>query len=219
MKAILKKIRVETDSVKTFCFETQPFTFISGQFVTLKAKIGAEEVKRHYSIASSPKDDLLELTIAHSKDGKMSTYMHHIAKTGDIFEIEGPLGKFTHVGFDKIVMIAGGSGVVPFRSMINSAGDEEMVLFYSTKRFEDIIYEKEFFGLKKKNIRIIYTLTGQPPTSWKGYTGRLNMQMMLENLRDPKEYSYFICGPLEMVRFFASELKNLGIEHIKREVW
>jgi ferredoxin-NADP reductase len=219
MRAVLRKIRFETDSVKTFCFETQSISFIPGQFVTLKATIGAEEVKRHYSIASSPDDDLLELTIARSKEGKMSTYMHDVARIGDIFEIEGPLGKFTHVGFDKIVMIAGGSGVVPFRSMINSSGDEEMVLFYSTKRFEDIIYEKEFFGLKKKNVRIIYTLTGQPPTSWKGYTGRLNMQMMLENLKNPKDYAYFICGPLEMVRFFASGLKDMGIEHIKREVW
>ncbi len=215
-------IKNETKSVKTIKFDLA-FGFIPGQFVFIHADINGEKVKRAYSIASAPNENL-ELTIELTPGGKLTPYLHDSLKIGDSLEISEPIGKFTLNDEKKIALIAGGSGIVPYRSMIKHAAktnsNVEIVVFYSVKKFEDIIYYHELNEIQKEfsNLRVVYTLTRETPEHWKGKTGRLNVSTMLDELNGYKDFVFYICGPVEMVRFFSDELKPLGVK-LKRELW
>lgn len=215
-------IKNETRNVKTIKFDLA-FDFIPGQFVFIHADINGEKVKRAYSIASAPNENL-ELTIELSPGGKLTPYLHDSLKIGDSLEISEPIGKFTLNDENKIALIAGGSGVVPFMSMIRHVTkhnlDTKIVLFYSVKKFDDLIYYHELNKIHEnfKNIRVIYTITRETPPEWYGKVGRLTLNSMTEELDNYKDYVFYICGPIEMVKFFSDELKPLGVK-LKRELW
>ena len=230
-KVKLIKIIRETPKVKTFRFEfldNKKFDFKPGQFVFLHANIGGKEVKRAYSISSTPLDEYIELSLELVNEGKMTTLFHYNVNLGDTFELSEPKGVFT---FDdsmtNIALIAGGSGIVPMRSIsryiLQKKLDTNIKIFFSARTYDEIVFidELNLFAKDNPNLKIMYTLTRENPENWSGSTGRLTIDMMLNNIDSPKEYNYFLCGPMNMVRSFAKELIELGIDRkkIKRDIW
>jgi len=220
----LIEIRKETDTVKTFVFELdRKMKFLPGQFVFLYAFIEGMDIKRAYSIASSPSDPNLELTIELVEKGRLTTYLFNNVKVGDTFKIEGPNGKFVFSDdLSEIVLIAGGSGVTPMRSIIRyilSKGlDTKVKLFYSAKTESNIIYCDELKKFSKSGVDIVVTLTRQ---EWEGPVGRIDIGLVKEHIFKLDNKTYFLCGPVQMVMDMSKGLKEEGVDRsqIKKDVW
>jgi len=229
INAKLIQIRQETHDVKTFRFwPDKKINFIPGQFFLMFANIGGQEVKRSYSIASSPTEgDHLDFTIKIYPDGQMSQYLNKF-RVGSSVELLGPYGAFTlKDDLSNVVLLCAGTGVAPMRSMAKYILDKEMpvdiTLIYSVKTPEDIIYRKELNELaNNSNFRYVQTITRPTGFSWEGLTGRIDTNLIRKSVPDIRNSMYYICGPPEMVKGMVSILKGdlkIPDSQIKLEAW
>jgi len=224
--AVVEKILKETPNVKTYSFMLpEPAHHVAGQHYELQLTAGnGYQAARPYS-ASSTADDmpLLNLTIQHVPDGEVTTYLANNLEVGDSVEIRGPFGKFftwTEENTQPILLIAGGSGVVPMHSILAShkAADatSEMQLIYSARTFKDIIFKDDF--LNSSNVTI--TLTQDDSGEWAGATGRINADLFAQTI---KKFSTtplcYVCGMNGFVSATTDILQELGIpvDNIKTE--
>ncbi len=120
---------------------------------------------------------------------------------------------------DPLLLIAGGSGVVPLMSMIRhraAAGARNpVVLLYSSRTFEDIIYYNELEKLRSANngLQVFHTLTRSQPPAWKGYMRRIDQEMLKEVVQPlGRSVQVFICGPTLLVESVANSLVKTGIK-------
>jgi len=224
------EVKRETPTTKTLAFDLRgiDFDFYPGQYVMLNVPYEGEVLKRAYSIASPPtQKDSLELTIKKVPNGKASAFLTEKVKEGDEFLIKGPYGKFVWVPQmgANLVLIGAGSGIVPLMCILRyivSAGLDHVraTLLYSNTHYEEIIYKEELERLDKhSNIKVVHTLTRSWPPDWKGYTGRINTDMILKEVEDIPTNLYYLCGPPQFVEDIASILIELGVdkEQIKKE--
>ena len=230
-KIPIKMVRDDTHDTKTFRLPVpETFDFIPGQFVILSLwyeKGGtSKEVKRSYSIASSPTEKgHIDLTIKLYPQGELSPRIFSM-KEGDQCGVHGPFGKFIlDANKPKIAFLTAGSGVTPFRSMIKYCLDKklqnEMVMLYSSKTPKDIIYKEEFDEWNKSpNLKIINTITRPDGTGWNGQTGRISAEMIRKYI-DVENSDFYLCGPDEFLNSMLEILKDLHVEkdRIKKEQW
>ncbi len=223
--ATLKEVKHETPQVKSFTL-TLPhwIQHRAGQHYDLR--LTAEDgyqAQRSYSIASEPEQEgEIDLTVERIEDGEVSTYLHDVLVPGDRLEVRGPIGGYFvwEAGLipGPLVLIGGGSGVVPLMSMIRHrtmAGSKVPArLLYSVRNFEDIIYLNELEKLRVdgSELEVFYTITRSQPPNWKGYNRRIDDQMLKE-LVEPfsKSAQAFICGPTLLVEAAANSLVKLGL--------
>lgn len=220
------KIVEETPNVKTFSFELPyPANHVAGQHYELQLTAeNGYQAARPYSAASTAKNmPLLELTIQRVPDGEVSPYVYDSLEIGDEVEIRGPFGKF-FVWDDSItepvLLVGGGSGVVPLRSMLEShqaSGSEtQMHLVYSARTYDDIIYKDAMLTSKETTI----TLTQNTSKDWKGATGRIDAALLKKAL-DTYESTpvCFVCGMSSFVGAISDALQSIGVpmENIKTE--
>jgi len=226
VEAKVESIVQETPDVKTYSFALpQPAHHKAGQHFELRLTApNGYQAARPYSASSSSKNmPQLELTIQHVPDGEVSSYLFNTLEIGDSVEVRGPFGKF--FTWDEsiaqpILLIAGGSGVVPMHSIFTthqlSNASSEMQLIYSARMFENIIFKDDF--LNKDAITI--TLTQDAPSDWHGATGRINQQLfdqVLERFTDTP--LCYVCGMSSFVSVATDLLQKNGvpIENIKTE--
>src|SRR5262245_5415505 len=165
--ARLDKIVQETCETKSFVFDlgSSALTFIPGQFVNVTANITENfRVRRAYSIASSSLDVEFQLTVKRMENGRLSTFLCDKAAVGDLLDIRGPYGRFTlEPDATKVVFIAAGSGIVPFRSMWRYIAqkplDIHVTLLYASKSLSHIIYRDELAALPRPRFNVVHTLT------------------------------------------------------------
>jgi ferredoxin-NADP reductase len=118
---------------------------------------------------------------------------------------------------EKLVLIAGGIGVTPFRSMVKNMIDlnleKDIVLFYSNVMAEDFVYKDIFSQAVKNGLKTVYILTdrARAPVNWKGKTGYINAQMIESEVSDFKNRRYYLSGPTAMVNSYKKLLASLGI--------
>ena len=220
----VRDIKPETDRVKSFTL-TLPMWMRhrAGQHydIRLTAEDGYQ-AQRSYSIASEPeREGEVDITVERISDGEVSTYMHDVLAPGDRIEARGPIGGYfvwEAMMTEPLLLIAGGSGVVPLMSMIRhraAAGAKNSTsLLYSSRNFEDIIYYDELEKLRSANsgLQIFHTLTRSQPAQWKGYARRID-QDMLKEIAQPlgKAVQVFICGPTLLVEAAANTLVKVGV--------
>lgn len=222
----------ETPNVVRAQFDVKEaaFSYIAGQFIRL-ALSDIEDPRgpsRFFSLTSSPseKDVLMIATnITESPfKQKITTFT-----PGEKVLISGPFGKFIlSDDHEKLhVFLAGGIGITPIRSIIKNATDQKLphkiVLLYSNKTPEDIIFRKDLdtFTAENPNINIIHTIT-QPEESkisWSGRTGRIDEAMIREYVTDLENAIFYICGSPSMVEALNEIVKEMGIseENLKLE--
>jgi ferredoxin-NADP reductase len=178
------------------------------------------QAQRSYSIASAPEDERLVLTVERLDDGEVSPYLTDVLMAGDKLELRGPIGGyFTWEARDggPLLLIGGGSGVVPLMAMIRhraAAGSEVPArLLYSSRSYEEIIYRKELENLVARDslLEVIHTLTRSRPEGWSGYDRRIDAEMLKE-VAWPSDKSplTFVCGPTPLVEAVGSALVGLG---------
>jgi ferredoxin-NADP reductase len=187
--------------------------------VRLTAEDGYQ-AERSYSIASAPDDEHLVLTIERLEDGEVSPYLTDVLRPGDELELRGPIGGYfvwesSHRG--PLMMIAGGSGVVPFRAMLRDwAASGRVVparLLYSARTLEDVIYRSEFERVAEEGADVQLTLTRQWPSDWRGHRGRVGRSLLVEVIWPPQQRPIvYICGPTAFVEVVAEALVDAGHE-------
>jgi ferredoxin-NADP reductase len=178
--------------------------------------------QRSYSVASAPEDGRLVLTVDRLDDGEVSTYLTDELVAGDRLELRGPIGGwFVWEAKDggPLLLVAGGSGVVPLMAMIRhraAVGSEVPTrLVYSSRSYEEIIYRAELEALAARDdaLEVFHTLTRSRPEGWEGYGRRIDARMLSEVAWPPEESPLaFVCGPTPLVEAAASALVGLGLD-------
>ncbi len=187
--------------------------------VRLTAEDGYQ-AQRSYSIASAPEDERLVLTVERLEDGEVSPYLVDELRPGDEFELRGPVGGYfvweESLG-GPLVLIAGGSGVVPLRGMLRhwAAGSQTVPvsLLYSSRSLSEVIYRQELlgYGAAHENVEVRLALTREWPEDYTGHTGRIDSALLAQTAGTPAERPLvYVCGPNGFVEVAAGGLVELG---------
>jgi len=209
----------------TFENESQTFDFHPGQFISLFAEKEGKKISRPYSIASPPHNkEFLELAIKVVEGGFMSNYLHHIAPGTKLGAI-APLGGFIlrEPVETPVVFIATGTGVAPFRGMIehifHHGTDRPVYLFHGLRYIEDIIYREEFEKLAEKHPNFHYEITiSRPAEDWKGHKGYVQ-NLVKSTLGSGAGMHAYICGLAQMIEENTKLCAEMGFEHVRAEKW
>ena len=189
--------------------------------VRLTAEDG-NQAQRSYSVASTPDQNRLMLTVERLSDGEVSPYLVDELRPGDVIELRGPIGGYfvweARIG-GPLLLVAGGSGIVPLMAMLRhraaSGSTESARLIYSSRSFEDIIFREELERLSARSdgVEVIHTLTRSQPPGWSGYARRIDAQMLADSAFPPASRPVtYICGPTSFVEAAARALVVLGHE-------
>lgn len=221
--ATLIDSKMVSSNVKSLTFKVENWEKPqAGQHYNIKlTSEDGYSAERDYSLASTPEDKgIVELGIQLIEDGEVSPYLFQVEKDDQI-EIKGPIGH--HFIWDTnmqgpLVLIGGGSGTVPLRSIINhhfnNYTPKEVILLNSAKTLDHVLYFDEFQTLSQKysDFKFIITLTQQTPPNWTGYSRRIDQQILSENLSSLKDKMplIYICGPTNFVESVADNLVSLG---------
>ena len=224
--AVLVDIIKETKSNWRFIFEDPLYDelkYTSGELVQLCMKPGQpDSAVRNYSVASWPDGtNKFELIITYLQGGAMSEYLFKEAKVGDEFIYRGPMGSFVlPEKIDRdIFFISTGSGISPFRSMINYVAEngiktKDIKLFFGTRTQEDICYWDEMQLLEQivPNFEFIPVLSRE---EWEGKTGYVHEHYLelIDNRKD-KPLIYY-CGWERMIREGRDHLDERGFKMLK----
>jgi ferredoxin-NADP reductase len=191
----------------------------AGQHVDVRRSASdGYQAQRSYSIASAPADANLVLTVERLDDGEVSPYLTDELRPGDELELRGPIGGYfvweEHLG-GPLLLLAGGSGIVPLRSMLRhrraTASTVPVRLLYSARVQGEVIYRDELAQLANDDVDIRFTLTREQPEGWRGYGRRIDRELLEEVAWPAQERPLvYICGPTAFVEVAASTLVELG---------
>lgn len=222
---ILKKVEQKTPDTGEFVFQSdQPIRFKPGQYLEWTLghnKPDTRGNRRYFTIASSPTESELRLGVKfYANPSSFKTNLAQM-KIGDRLIASQLSGDFVlpRNRNKKLVFIAGGIGVTPFRSMVKYLMDvrqkRDVVMLYANKSVEDIAY-KDFFdtaAMSPLGMKMVYTISDmhEGGTPWNGYTGRVNAEMIMKEIPDFRERTFYISGPNSMVTATGELLKNMGV--------
>lgn len=220
--------REVAERTMAFRLEKPPgWTFKAGQYLEMTLpnppENDAEGNVRVFSITSSPQEDTL-MVATRLRDTAFKRVMKSLPLGSEV-KIDGPFGNLTlHKNASRpAVLLAGGIGITPFRSIVFSAAHERLphhlFLFYSNRRPEDAPFLDELQALERDNpnYRFVGTMTNMEKSRqrWPGRTGYVNWQLVSESLKDVASLSpvYYTAGPPNMVRAMQAMLEAAGVDN------
>jgi ferredoxin-NADP reductase len=182
------------------------------------------QAQRSYSIAAAPEDGYLVLTVERLDDGEVSPYLVDELRPDDALELRGPIGGYfvwEEALGGPLLLIAGGSGVVPLRAMLRHYRAVESIiplrLLYSARSLSEVIYREELMRMAAYDeIDVRFTLTREQPEGWHGYGRRIDAELLGEVVWPPGERPLvYICGPTGFVETASSALVALGHDPLR----
>jgi len=212
----------ETPRVTTIAFDVQGWPgHRAGQHVDVR--LTAEDgyqAQRSYSIASVSNGNPIQLTVERLEDGEVSPYLTDELRPGDAIELRGPVGGYfvwEPAEGGPLLLVAGGSGVVPLMAMIRAreaaGSDAEARLLLSSRAWDDVIYRDELERLAGNGLTVVHALTRSAPPGWTGYARRVDAEMLAEVGPGPRERPrVYVCGPTPFVESVAGALVQIGHE-------
>jgi ring-1,2-phenylacetyl-CoA epoxidase subunit PaaE len=237
-KLQIKDIKRETPSSISVAFNIpnelkSAYKFTAGQYINLKLTLDGQEIRRAYSICSSPNSGELRIAIKSVQNGHFSKFANENLKVGDILEVGQPEGKFTfepnaekqrnYVGF------VAGSGITPVMAILKSVLENEpkssFVLVYGNKSTEETIFHQELHDLQLKYVGRLFVHYVFSKSSESELFGRIDksvVNFILNNKHKEKEFSkFYLCGPEEMINLVSNVLKehNVAEKDIKFELF
>ena len=223
-EASVDDIIQRTHNVKSFRFSRpSSFSYEAGQFLFVTLNDGKKELKKHFTISSSPTEDFIEFT--KKLTGHEFSNLLDSLQVGDYVKIDAPYGKFVlDERQKKIAMLSGGIGITPLRAMCRYATDLHLnvniVLLYGNETYEDIAFRQELEQMEKENqnLKVVHVLT-KPHSSWNGYIGYIDAEAIQKEIPDYKQRTFYTCGPPGMVKAMKKLLNDLNVpnEQIKIE--
>jgi len=220
--ATVTRVREETPSATTIVLDVPDWPgHVAGQHVDVR--LTAEDgyqAERSYSIASSPEEAHVALTVERIDDGEVSPYLTAELRVGDQLEIRGPIGGYFtwHVADGgPLLLLAGGSGLIPLMAMLRHrahvSSDVEASLLVSSRTWDEVLYRDELAKFAQDGVAIRYTLTREHPSRWDRWTGRVDVEKLHEIGADPNgQQRVYVCGPTGFVEHVADLLVQLGYD-------
>lgn len=238
-KIKVKDVYRETSDCSVVSFDipdvlVDNFSFKQGQHLTLKKTIDGEDVRRSYSLCSSPLDSQWRVAVKQIPGGLFSTFVNQQLKAGDTLEVMEPSGSFGVELSNQpkhYIAFAAGSGITPVLSMIKthlaSEPDATFSLFYLNKTVKSIIFKEEIEELRNTyfgRFEIFYFLTREKRDIelLNGRFTKEKLQEIFEKLVDVSQVGEaFICGPEEMIFLIRDELIRAGLskDHVHYELF
>jgi ring-1,2-phenylacetyl-CoA epoxidase subunit PaaE len=223
--------RAVTDDAVSFAFDVpaglrDAFRFTPGQFLTLKAEVDGEELRRSYSICSGVDDGELRVAIKRIPGGRFSGFAHASLSPGDRIAVMPPAGRFTvelaPATRHRYVAIAGGSGITPIlgivRSVLNREPLSDVTLLYGNRTLDDVMFLEELEDLKNRHLgRLrLHHFLSRERTAVELTNGRLDgerCRRLPALLGDLGAFdAFFLCGPASMLEEVAGTLAELGVD-------
>lgn len=230
----IKDIRKETDDCCSIAFEVpEPlaanYVFTQGQYLTLKTNINGEEVRRSYSICTSPLDKDLRVAVKQIENGKFSTYANHSLKKGDMIDVMTPTGNFnTELNPNNqkhYAAFAVGSGITPIISILKTVLKKEpksyFTLFYGNKNTGSIIFREQIEALKNiymGRLAVHYFLSREvlDEPLMNGRIDKEKCNLICDKLLSLDTVDEcFICGPEDMIFAVRDSLKERNFDEKK----
>jgi ferredoxin-NADP reductase len=208
----------ETPRVRTIVLDVPDWPgHRAGQHLDIR--LTAEDgyrAEREYSIASAP-DEPVAITVERLDDGEVSPYLTEELRRGDGLELRGPIGGYFVWDSEDggpLLLVAGGSGVVPLRAMLRhrqrSGSDAPVRLLYSSRTLGDVIYRPEL-DQAADGVEVVYALTREQPPGWTGPARRVDAELLGEVAWPADDGAFaFVCGPTSFVETVAAGLVELG---------
>ena len=236
----VSRIHADTDQARVIVFDVpselqDTFSFIQGQYLTLKAEIDGEEVRRSYSICAGLDDGQLRVGVKKVEGGVFSTWVHESLQAGDVLEVMPPQGDF-HSELDPerkrwYMCICAGSGITPVLSIVKTVLAREpkshVTLLYGNQRTATMMFRNELAFLKSRYMDRLHWINifSREPQESDLFTGHLNnrkggrLNQRLISIREHDEF--FLCGPEAMISEVSRGLRGEGIAeaHIHYELF
>ena len=219
----VEAIKWETADTATFYLANVPGNVVkykAGQFITLVFTHHDEEIRRSYSLSSSPDENLLSITVKRIANGEISRFMLTKVKVGDMLNAVEPAGRFTATDFKPqkdIVFFAAGSGIVPVFSqlkyILNREGESKLSVFYSSQDRSSVLFVEELNELKSRHpdrLKIEHLLSSDGK--------RLNNvkveQLLKQHIKfDLNKAEFYLCGPFAYMRMVRLTLLYMGLDN------
>ncbi|MDR3172780.1 MAG: 2Fe-2S iron-sulfur cluster binding domain-containing protein [Treponema sp.] len=227
-------IKEELSPARTYTLEPEegrlPLHY-AGQYLCLKFDINGRKMSRPFSISSPPqlsyRDNRVQFTIKKQPENEAYSYILDTWKEGQRLAVELPFGNFYYNKIRDaahVVGIAGGSGVIPFRSIITdmpvSHRPERLTLLYASRTVDDILFKDELEKLAAESggrIRIVHVLS-EADTSGIGEKGIVNAELIKKLIQDYKDVSFYVCGSATFYDAVKEELDSLDIPSNRRRI-
>jgi len=229
-KLSIKNIKKEANNAISIAFNVpdnlkDAYAFQAGQYVTLKANLNGNEVRRDYSLCASPKSGELKIAIKAVQDGTFSSYANYKLKVGDVLEIAPPKGHFVFEPNDSktknIAAFAAGSGITPILSIIKCALEEEIhskvILVYGNKSTEDTMFLNELLELQHEykdrfSIQFVFSKQDKDDSIFGRIEKSTVNYVMLNKHKHIEVDAFYLCGPEAMIHTVKDVLTANGIE-------
>lgn len=204
----------------------RPFPFVAGQAVMIG--LATQQVRRPYSIASSPRQaretGVLDLLVGHEESGTPGAHLVPLVQ-GSVLGMAGPVGRFAlppRLIHRHVLFVAGGTGIAPLRSMLWSALERALppaiALVMSARTPADLAFHTEFRALHERgDLRYLPTVTRRAGSSWTGRRGRIDREMLAQAL-GPSPVC-LVCGSASFTADMIALLRSLGVRqtNVRRE--
>ncbi len=235
----IKEVNRETPSAISVVFNVpselqSAYQFTAGQYINLKLTLDGQEIRRAYSICSSPESGELRIAIKSVKNGKFSKFANENLKVGDIIEVGQPEGKFTfepQLGRQRnYAAFVAGSGITPvmsiLKSVLHNEKDSTFVLVYGNKSPNESIFHQELHELQLKYVgrffvHFVYS-QAKVENELFGRIDKANVNFILNTKHKEITFSkFYLCGPEEMINLVSNVLKehNIADKNIKFELF
>jgi ferredoxin-NADP reductase len=225
LKLKVERIKWETPDTATFYLSSvdgSSVRYTAGQFITLIFNHRHEEIRRSYSLSSSPDEPNLAITIKRITNGEISRFMLSKMKEGDVLTALAPAGRFMINEYQQekdIFLFAGGSGITPIFSqlkyVLSREGKSRLVLIYSNQNAASILFKDELDELAAAHpdrLTIIHLLSSE--------ANRLNTDKVERLVKQQTHFEigkaeFYLCGPFAYMRMIRFDLTYMGIDQTK----
>jgi ring-1,2-phenylacetyl-CoA epoxidase subunit PaaE len=229
-KLNIKEVKRETKDAVSILFNVPAelksnYQFVAGQYLNIKLTLDGEEIRRAYSICSSPESGELRIAVKAVNNGLFSQFANAKLKAGDVLEVGSPEGKFTfepqHDRQRNYAAFAAGSGITPIMSIAKSVltGEQKstFVLVYGNKSPEDTIFHQELQDLQSQFVgRLFVQYVYSQAKADGALSGRIDkttVNYILKEKHASLDFDkFYLCGPEEMINTVSDALKEKNIK-------
>lgn len=228
-KLTIQTITRETPSAVSIAFEVpsslkDDFRFEAGQYITIKATIDGKEVRRAYSLCSTPQSGLLKVAVKEVEDGTFSKVANRELKEGDVLEVHPPEGKFKvekafYAKAHNYAAFAAGSGITPvisiIKTVLDASPESTFVLVYGNKTPKETIFREELLNLKNTykgrfSMELIYSQSREDGAHF-GRIMKSTVNFVVKNKYADNNFdAFYLCGPEPMIKEVTTVLKENG---------
>jgi ring-1,2-phenylacetyl-CoA epoxidase subunit PaaE len=227
---VVKVVRETSDAVSIYLTEADgsALEFRPGQFLSVDVTVGGERLRRAYSLASACLPGVpVHVTVKRIEHGRASNHLNDTVREGDELAVLGPSGNFTieprPVNERHLVMIAGGSGITPIMSILETVlrveGGSRVTLIYGNRLWDGVIFRDRLDALCDEfgDRLLVDHVLERPPEGWSAGSGLLTGDVLQARLKalgiqDDGLVRYFLCGPTPMMEAAREVLRARGVD-------